>query len=310
MKKLGIALIAAGMLSAGATSALADGNFYAGASAVYNYLDSERNSAGGDQESFSLGPQIGYYNGENIGIELGYNEDVDGDDIKAYSISLLRKYGDADGIRPYILGGISHFETGLSTSDDTGVDATSFHVGVGLSKMLTSALELRGDIRGFISSEYNDAAASIGINYLFGAEEKAAPPPPPAPEPEAAPEPEVRTITIRLNVEFEFDKAIVRAIYGDELEAIASAMKVHEDIELVLEGHTDSKGNDDYNQKLSDRRAAAVKAKLVEDYGIPGSRISTVGYGESRPIASNDTDEGRARNRRVIGEMSYTEVME
>ena len=124
-----------------------------------------------------------------------------------------------------------------------------------------------------------------------------------------APEPEKRTITVRLNVEFEFDKDIVRAIYGDELEAVANAMKAHEDIELVLEGHTDSRGKEDYNQDLSDRRAKAVKAKLTEVYGIPASRISTVGYGESRPIADNATDEGRARNRRVIGEMSYTEIV-
>jgi OOP family OmpA-OmpF porin len=59
---------------------------------------------------------------------------------------------------------------------------------------------------------------------------------------------------------------------------------------------------------LSDRRAKAVKAKLAQDYGIAANRISAVGYGESRPIASNETDEGRARNRRVVGEMSFSEV--
>ena len=85
-------------------------------------------------------------------------------------------------------------------------------------------------------------------------------------------------------------------------------MKAHEDIELVLEGHTDSTGKDDYNQDLSERRAAAVKAKLAADYGISADRISAVGYGESRPVANNATAEGRARNRRVVGEMTYTEV--
>jgi len=113
---------------------------------------------------------------------------------------------------------------------------------------------------------------------------------------------------VKLNVLFEFDKADVRAIYGDELQAVANAMKAHDDIELVLEGHTDSVGSDAYNQNLSQRRVAAVKAKLAKDYGIAANRISTVGYGESRPIADNATAEGRAKNRRVIGQLSYTEV--
>ena len=127
-------------------------------------------------------------------------------------------------------------------------------------------------------------------------------------EPEVEAEPEVRTITVRLNVEFEFNNDTVLAVYGDQLEAIAAAMKAQDDIDLVLEGHSDSRGADQYNMSLSDRRAKAVKAKLVEDYGIPAARISAVGYGETKPIATNETDEGRARNRRVVGEMSFSEV--
>ena len=99
------------------------------------------------------------------------------------------------------------------------------------------------------------------------------------------------------------------AIYGDQLEAIAAAMKAHDDIDLVLEGHTDSRGSDQYNLSLSQRRADAVKAKLVEDYGIPGARVSAVGYGESSTHChAMNTDSGRARNRRVVGEMSFSEV--
>jgi len=124
-----------------------------------------------------------------------------------------------------------------------------------------------------------------------------------------AAEPEVRTITVRLNVEFEFNKAKVLAVYGEELDAIAAAMKSHQEIELVLEGHTDSRGSDYYNIGLSERRAEAVRAKLSSDYGIDRSRIYAVGYGETRPIDTNDTDEGRARNRRVVGEMTYSEVV-
>jgi OmpA-OmpF porin, OOP family len=69
-------------------------------------------------------------------------------------------------------------------------------------------------------------------------------------------------------------------------------------IAVIAEGHTDAVGTDAYNQRLSERRAAAVKDYLVKG-GISASRIETAGFGESRPVASNETAEGRAQNRRV-----------
>jgi len=68
---------------------------------------------------------------------------------------------------------------------------------------------------------------------------------------------------------------------------------------LSVEGHTDNIGGDAYNQALSERRAAAVKQALVERYLISADRLTTVGYGSTRPKEPNDTLEGRARNRRV-----------
>ncbi|MNT90758.1 Outer membrane porin F precursor [compost metagenome] len=75
-------------------------------------------------------------------------------------------------------------------------------------------------------------------------------------------------------------------------------MKQYPQTTTVVEGHTDSVGPDAYNQKLSQRRADAVKQVLVQD-GVEASRVSSVGYGESRPVADNGTAEGRAVNRRV-----------
>ena len=71
----------------------------------------------------------------------------------------------------------------------------------------------------------------------------------------------------------------------------------------MLEGHTDSVGTDAYNQRLSERRANAVREVLVNQYGVEAGRVDAVGYGESRPVADNATDAGRAINRRVEAEV-------
>ena len=79
---------------------------------------------------------------------------------------------------------------------------------------------------------------------------------------------------------------------------VANALKQQAGLDVAVEGHTDSLGSDDYNQKLSQRRANAVIAYLVQQ-GIDATRLKAVGHGESRPVASNETADGREQNRRV-----------
>lgn len=98
---------------------------------------------------------------------------------------------------------------------------------------------------------------------------------------------------------FSFNRADIRPESERVLQEIAAVLKAHPDWKLRVDGHTDGIGNDAANLELSKRRSAAVKAALVTGHGIDGSRLSTGGYGESRPQATNDTPEGRARNRRV-----------
>lgn len=83
------------------------------------------------------------------------------------------------------------------------------------------------------------------------------------------------------------------------LEDIATILREHPSLRLAIEGHTDADGADDYNQQLSERRAAAVKSWLVEDAGIDAGRLQTAGFGESRPAADNASPEGKQQNRRV-----------
>ena len=87
---------------------------------------------------------------------------------------------------------------------------------------------------------------------------------------------------------------------GEEsLPDVAKIMNDHSAVTVVIEGHSDSSGSADYNQKLSQKRAQSVVDTLVNKYGISASRLSAIGYGEANPIATNETAEGRAKNRRV-----------
>lgn len=312
-----IGMIGASLLATTLTAGANEG-LYMGPSMTGYYLDSDR-VISGHNDSMVGGLNLGYRFANDWALELGAGRDVSGDDMDVAKLDFIRWFGDDSASwRPYFVLGVSYFDLNDAANVWPDEDyTTQGAIGLGFSKMVNSHWEFRSDVRLLHKidggeSGTNDGALNFALNYYFNAPAVApvaAAEPAPAPAPAPAAEPDVRTITVRLNVEFEFDKAVVRAIYGDELQAIANAMKVHDDIELVLEGHTDFIGSDQYNQSLSERRAAAVKVKLVEMYGIAPSRISSVGYGESRPIADNNTDEGRARNRRVIGELSYTEVV-
>lgn len=98
---------------------------------------------------------------------------------------------------------------------------------------------------------------------------------------------------------FDFDKSVLKPQYKQELNGAKEVFDMNPDLEVTVEGHADSTGSDAYNQKLSERRANAVVKYLVESVGVPAGKLTAVGYGESRPAATNDTAEGRAQNRRV-----------
>lgn len=106
-----------------------------------------------------------------------------------------------------------------------------------------------------------------------------------------------RTIILD-NVLFDFDKTAVKPDGTKILDRLIVFLKENSDKKVDLEGHTDSVGTDQYNQNLSERRTASVKDYLTKR-GVDTSRITTKGFGESKPIADNKTAEDRAKNRRV-----------
>jgi OOP family OmpA-OmpF porin len=181
-----------------------------------------------------------------------------------------------------------------------------------------------------------DYYAGLGLQFAFGEPRRAPapppasepPPPPPAPEPVPPPpadsdgdgvlDPQDQcpgtsrgvavdavgcprkvqdTVTLS-GVNFEFNSATLTRDSYAPLDAVAEDLKKYPRLKVELQGHTDSVGSDAYNLKLSQRRADAVRDYLVSR-GVSPSQLVARGYGETRPKASNDTAEGRAKNRRV-----------
>jgi outer membrane protein OmpA-like peptidoglycan-associated protein len=101
------------------------------------------------------------------------------------------------------------------------------------------------------------------------------------------------------NVFFDFDMSDLKSQSVTELNRVIKLLNDYPEIKIQLEGHTDSKGTDEYNIALSERRVTSVKEFLISR-GVPAARIpNVIGYGEGKPIDTNETDEGRANNRRV-----------
>lgn len=117
--------------------------------------------------------------------------------------------------------------------------------------------------------------------------------------------PEGTVITVPEVVLFDFDRAELKPEARATLADVAEVLAFYADAPVSVRGHTDSKGPDDYNQDLSERRAAAVVASLVDEHGVDPARLRAEGLGESQPVAPNersdgsDDPEGRQQNRRV-----------
>lgn len=130
------------------------------------------------------------------------------------------------------------------------------------------------------------------------------PPPPPPAEPPPPPPPKRVEVTadkivITEKIQFDFDKTTIKPESNGLLDEITQVIKDNPQIKKIsIEGHTDGDGSDKYNLKLSDGRAKSVMEYLTS-HGVDAGRLNAKGFGESKPIASNDTPEGKEANRRV-----------
>jgi OmpA-OmpF porin, OOP family len=199
---------------------------------------------------------------------------------------------------------------------------TNYKFGLGLQYVFSEALAVRAEAERY---RVNDALGnqgdvnmfSLGLIYRFGAKAAAsAPRPAPAyvapaaaapvvlapPAPAPQPVPVSEKVTFSAEALFDFDRAQIKPEGKAALDALLAKLQGMNAEVMVTVGFADSAGADAYNQKLSLRRAEAVKAYLVAK-GVDGARVYTEGKGESQPVADNASAQGRAKNRRVTVEV-------
>jgi len=246
--------------------------------------------------------------------------------ITRFFTNAVNDFGLTDNLSLYTLIGlgVELFDTERGSHQENGLFG---NYGVGLKYKISDSLALKFDLRHLIEIDRGDNTLlyNFGLAIPFGERAKAAPV---VDEPVAVPASVVEPLDrdgdgvpdeldqcpdspkgakvnsvgcmtlLDLNINFDTDKADIKDIYDTRIHDFAKAMNANKTLKADIEGHTDSVGSEKYNQKLSERRAAAAVEALTE-LGVERDRIRAVGYGENRPVATNDTAEGRAQNRRV-----------
>ena len=333
-KALSLAL-AIGTTGLVATVSSADeGRFYIAPGVQWMDFDSDRQSR--DETGYNLG--FGYGLSDNLSTELTYsrismNTLAGRDRLRALRLDLLYKFDNSIGtLSPYFVGGLGDVD--LQSGKDT-----TLNLGAGFSYRLNDIAEWRTAARTFygIADRTFDLGIETGFVFHLGASAPAE-----RVEPSAAPAPAAviadadgdgvpdsrdacpdtprnyavdergcpimldEVARIDLTVQFDFDQSVVKPEFFEDIRRVADFLAANDDVVAVVEGHTDSAGSDEYNQGLSERRAAAVRQVLIERFDVSAARVSSVGFGESRPVTSNASSEGRAQNRRVVGAMTAT----
>ncbi|MFK7975124.1 MAG: OmpA family protein [Halioglobus sp.] len=253
-------------------------------------------------------------------------EDGTDTDITTWQLGGLYYIGAPAKVRPYLAFGAGEIEL---EADQFDTVETTLNAGGGVRWMFNDRVGARIDSRAIYSVDESDTdfLVSASLSFYLGDVAAAAPaaalvaagpvdsdgdgvmddrdrcPDTPAGtrvDADGCPLAVAQVASVKLKVNFAYDSSAVQTQYFDDLSELATFLKRFEDVQVEVEGHTDSQGSADYNQGLSQSRAQAVVNHLVNTHGIERSRLMPRGYGESRPVASNETEAGRAENRRVM----------
>ena len=212
---------------------------------------------------------------------------------------------------PYVIGGVGYLDLDYEHHDHFSSGFLNY--GGGLHYFLKSNLSLRTDLRHIYTFEkdYNNLSFWMGISFLWGAKPKHQPVPqtPPAPEePQAVPPapqivppvPPAAMSPVFLSITFELDQAIIQGRYAIELEEVVAYLKADPSVKVIVRGHTCTIGTAAYNLRLSQKRANAVMDYLITKGRIEKHRVTAEGVGETQPLANNETEAGRRKNRCVV----------
>ena len=261
------------------------------------------------------GLRLGYDFTKNIGAEVVFdyvNADYTTADISSnvfnYRVEGLYNFMPDSKLVPFIAAGIG----GMSIDyGDANKDKTrfTFDYGVGLKYFLTDCIALRADVRHVLAfgNFNNNLEYTMGLTFYFGGKKEDLQEMKKEPVAEAEPT-IIEKGRVTLNVQFDTGKAVVKPAYYKEIESVTDVMKKYPKLKIVVEGHTDNVGGEKYNLNLSQKRAEAIRAVMVNNFKIESSRITAKGFGYSRSIGDNKTNEGRQSNRRseAVVEYEYT----
>lgn len=189
--------------------------------------------------------------------------------------------------------------TTTSADGTKKVSKTGIGAGIGAAAGAVIGQVIGKDTKGTLIGTAGGAAVGAVIGNIFDRQEKALKDKLDGTgiEVERTGEGEIK-ITAPENITFDTNSSTIKSVFQNRLNDVASVLKEYKDSDIIVSGHTDSTGSDAINNPLSENRAKSVKAYLVGK-GVSGSRVTSVGYGSTQPIASNSTVSGRAQNRRV-----------
>ena len=246
--------------------------------------------------------------------------------------NLIKEYNLSSNVALYTLvgAGVEVFES----EDNGNEDGVFGNYGAGIKYKITDQFALKLDARHVIEADHGDSNLlyNLGFSVPFGAVAKAAPVvEKPAPVVEKAPiaapkdsdgdgvidsldqcpntmaKAKVDSVgcmtLVNLNINFDNNSSVIKDSYNTRIVEFANMMNANPKLKANIEAHTDSVGTDAYNQKLSERRAAST-VEALKALKVDPARIKAVGYGETKPVATNTTAEGKAQNRRVEAVMA------